>query len=139
MKSRAAKPGFVIQRRPLVTTHGGFRDRITFLMVKAEPAIIRGKVTKLDGTTPVVGATVTATSNDPNNPLTLTGVTDINGNYVIDRVPAGTTYILTVTGFPAGFAHRACRNLIRCRIRTIPSQGSATLLYSLPRTIRGST
>ena len=42
---------------------------------------------------------------------------------MIDRVPAGTTYILTVTGFPAGFAHRACRDLIRCRIRTIPSQG----------------
>ena len=57
----AAKPGFVIQRRPLVTTHGGFRDRITFLMVKAEPAIIRGKVTKLDGTTPVVGATAAMT------------------------------------------------------------------------------
>lgn len=97
----AFKPGFVIQKRTGQQVHGGFRAEMSFKMSKAQPATITGKVTRLDGTTPVVGAIVSAKDNfDPTAPV-LTGTTDINGIYTIDRVPSQTTYTLTVaaTGY----------------------------------------
>ena len=97
----AVKPGFLIQRRTFATTHGGYFDQIAFRLTQAEPATIKGKVTRTDGTTPVVGATVTAAGNDPNNPITINATSDANGDYAVERVPAGITYTLTVTA--AGF------------------------------------
>lgn len=91
----AFKAGFIIQKRTVVTTHGGYRDDISFRMTAAEPAVVKGKVTRTDGTTPVVGATVTLTDNlAPHE--TFTATTDANGEYVISRVPSQTTYTLTV-------------------------------------------
>src|SRR5262249_16184963 len=89
--------------RTFVTTHGGYFDQIAFRMTTAEPATLKGKVTLLDGTTPVVGATAKLVSNDPNNPITLTANSDTNGDYTIERIPVGITYTLTVsaTGFGA--------------------------------------
>jgi len=90
----AVKPGFTIQKRTWVTVHGGARDDISFRMTKAEPAVVQGKVTRMDGTTPVVGATVTLTDAMPPN-ATFTATTDANGDYSITRVPSQTIYTLT--------------------------------------------
>jgi hypothetical protein len=98
----ASKPGFQIQKRTTAVTHGGFRSDVSFRMTEAAGASIKGKVTRTDGTTPVVGATVTATNiADPTQ--TFTATTDANGTYQIDRVPAFARYTLTVTapGFGA--------------------------------------
>lgn len=96
----ASKPGFTIQKRTGVVVHGGARDDISFRMTKAEPAVIKGKVTRTDGTTPVVGATLTLTDVLPPN-ATFTGVSDANGEYTITRVPSQTKYTLTcsATGY----------------------------------------
>jgi hypothetical protein len=98
----AQKSGFIIQKRTWTWSHGGKSSTISFRMTKAEPATITGKVTRTDGTTPVVGATVKAVDNsDPKAVFTAT--TDSNGAYTIDRVPSETTYTLTAsaTGFGA--------------------------------------
>lgn len=97
----AYKPGFIIQKRTLVVTHGGFRDNISFRMTKAEPANIKGKVTRTDGTTPVSGATITAVNNLDNTLPPITTTSDINGNYTLERVLASSTY--TITCSAAGF------------------------------------
>lgn len=90
----ASKPGFTIQKRTGQSVHGGFRADMSFRLTKAEDAIITGKVTETDGTTPIQGATLTLTSNDPNNPITLTATTGLDGTYTIKNVPAGITYTL---------------------------------------------
>ncbi len=90
----AVKPGYTIQKPTWVTVHGGSRDEISFRMTKAEPAVVQGKVTRMDGTTPVVGATVTLTDVLPPN-ATFTATTDATGSYTISRVPSQTTYTLT--------------------------------------------
>jgi hypothetical protein len=97
----AFKPGYSIQKRTGNSVHGGWRSDMSFRLTLAEPAVIKGKVTRIDGTTPVVGATVTAKDNF--TPATFTGISDSSGNYSIDRVPSQTTYTLTVTapGFGA--------------------------------------
>lgn len=92
----AVKPGYTIQKRTGVLVHGAARDDISFRMTKAEPAVVTGKVTRMDGTTPVVGATVTLTDALPPN-ATFTGVSDANGDYTISRVPSQTTYTVTCT------------------------------------------
>lgn len=110
----AVKPGFLIQRRTTVTTHGGFFDQTSFRMTQAEPATVKGTITTTSGA-PVVGETTLAdplqspvqvklVSNDPNNPLTLYGKnaaghygTNGDGSYIIQNVPVGITYTLTVT------------------------------------------
>ncbi len=90
----AVKPGFTIQKATFVTTHGGFRDTISFKMTLAEPANISGTVTKTDGT-PVPGVKVVAT--DVTNPnAVFTATTDVQGNYTIQRVPSQTKYTLTL-------------------------------------------
>lgn len=99
-------PGFVIQKPTGVQVHGGWRTDMSFRMTRAQPAVIRGKVTRTDGVTPVVGATVVATDNNVvsgGTPATFSAVTDADGRYVISRVPAQTTYTLTcsATGFGA--------------------------------------
>src|SRR5438477_3265062 len=73
----AFRPGFLIQKSEAVDVHGGWRNERSLLMTKANPATIRGKVTRLDGTTPIPGATVTATSTDPRNPVALSAQTAI--------------------------------------------------------------
>ncbi|NLH98197.1 MAG: hypothetical protein GX446_01750 [Chthonomonadales bacterium] len=97
----AMKPGYTIQKRTGVVVHGAARDDISFRMTKAEPAVVTGKVTRLDGTTPVVGATVTLTDVLPPN-ATFTATTDANGDYTISRVPSQTTYTLTCTAVGYG-------------------------------------
>ncbi len=100
----AEKLGFLIQRSEAISLHGGWRTERSLLMTKANPATIRGKVTRMDGTTPIPGATVTATSLDPRNPVVLTAETNIDGDYVFSRVPAFGTYRVEVTAAPTGFA-----------------------------------
>ncbi|MBM3495872.1 MAG: hypothetical protein FJX72_16340, partial [Armatimonadetes bacterium] len=97
----AMKPGYTIQKRTGVVVHGTARDDISFRMTKAEPAVVTGKVTRLDGTTPVVGATLTLTDVLPPN-ATFTATTDANGDYTISRVPSQTTYTLTCTAVGYG-------------------------------------
>jgi len=75
--------------------HGGWRTEVSFQLTPAEPAIIKGKVMRTDGTTPISGATVTARDNAPPNE-TFTATTDTDGNYSL-RVPSGTTYTITAT------------------------------------------
>jgi 5-hydroxyisourate hydrolase-like protein (transthyretin family) len=94
----AVKPGFAIQKRAGQSVHGGFRSDLSFRMTKAENAIITGHVFRTDGTTPVVGATVTA--KDDLTAATFTAVTDANGLYNIQNVPSGTTYTLTAKDPP---------------------------------------
>lgn len=96
----AFKAGFIIQKRTFAYLHGGHRADVSFRMTPAEPAVIKGRVTLTDGTTPVVGAVVTATDNlDASNVFTATS--DANGDYSIERVPSQTTYTLraTASGF----------------------------------------
>ncbi len=112
----AVKPGYTIQKRTGVVVHGGARDDISFRMTKAEPAVVTGKVTRMDGTTPVVGATVTLTDALPPN-ATFTGVTDANGEYTISRVPSQTTY--TVTCAAPGFGESVPTSY------TLPKAGDA--------------
>jgi hypothetical protein len=71
-------------------------------MTGASPATISGKVTRPDGTTPVVGATVVATDNLIPT-AKFQAVTQADGTYTIKQVPSQTTYTLTVTapGFGA--------------------------------------
>jgi len=97
----AFKPGYSIQKISGQQVHGGFRSDISFRMTTAEPAVISGAVTRTDGTTPVVGATVTAKDNNDSTAPVLTTTTDINGNYSLTRVPSQTTYTLTssATGY----------------------------------------
>lgn len=99
----AFKPGFTIQKRTGQQVHGGYRADMSFRMTKAEDAVIKGKVLRTDGVTPVIGATVTAKDNNDPNAKLLTATTDINGVYTLDRVPSQTTYTLTATapGFGA--------------------------------------
>lgn len=97
----AVKPGYTIQKRTGVVVHGAARDDISFRMTKAEPAVVTGKVTRMDGTTPVVGATVTLTDVLPPN-ATFTATTDANGAYTISRVPSQTTYTLTCSAVGYG-------------------------------------
>jgi len=96
----AVKPGFTIQKRTGQSVHGGFRSDMSFRMTKAEPDTITGHVFRIDGTTPIQGATVTAT--DDNTNATFTATTDNAGLYTIQRVPAETTYTLTAA-FPPDF------------------------------------
>ncbi len=92
----AVLPGFSTQKRNFTTTHGGYRTDISFKMTKAEPASIKGKITRTDGTTAIPGAVITAT--DLTTPtLVYTTVSDANGDYSFDRIPALTRYKLTVT------------------------------------------
>src|SRR5205823_1023762 len=67
----ATKTGFLIQKSEAVDVHGGWRNERSLLMTEANPASISGKVTKMDGTTPISQVTVTATSLDPRNPAVL--------------------------------------------------------------------
>ena len=106
----AAKAGYQIQKRPLVVVHGGFRSDISFRMTLAADATLSGTVTQMDGTTPVVGATVTATDNlDPTHVLSATTASD--GTYTISRVGAGTTYTVTATASGFGSSVPASRPL----------------------------
>ncbi len=90
----AVKAGFTIQKPTFVRMHGAGQDNVSFRMTKAEPAVLTGRILRVDGVTPIAGATVTAVDNlDAAN--IVTAVSDIDGNYSIGRVPANTTYTIT--------------------------------------------
>jgi hypothetical protein len=95
----ATRAGFLVGRPTAVVVHGHARDRVDIRMTAAEPAVVRGKVTRMDGTTPVVGATLTLTEvvGPGVTPVVITATSDVQGNYSLDRVPAGTRYTLTCT------------------------------------------
>lgn len=88
------------QKRASTQVHGGCQTEVDLKLSRAEPAQIQGQVTRTDGTTPIPGATVTATDNN-STATTFTATTDASGNYNLAKVPAGTTYTLTVmaTGY----------------------------------------
>ncbi len=97
----ATKAGYAVQKINASGIHGGKVTSISgVLMTKASPATITGTVTQTDGVTPIQGATVTATQNAAGlttTPPTFTATTDGSGNYNIQNVPAGVTYVVTVT------------------------------------------
>ncbi|GBC99456.1 Protein TolB [bacterium HR17] len=77
-----------------------------FTMTKLPPGAISGKVTELDGTTPIVGATVTAriVADEQGNPIVLppgipstyTATTGSDGTYRIEGLP-NATYEVTAS------------------------------------------
>jgi hypothetical protein len=68
----------------------------------SQPASLSGNVADIAGGG-VQGAILTLTGTDSNgNSFTLTAMTDINGDYTINDIPAGTNYTLTET-LPAGY------------------------------------
>jgi flagellar hook assembly protein FlgD len=71
-------------------------------MSPAADAVIKGKILRTDGVTPVVGATVSAKDNNDATAPVITAVSDSNGDYTLDRVPSQTTYTLTVTAVGFG-------------------------------------
>lgn len=99
----ASKAGYQIQKATGVWVHGGARDDINMRMTVAEKSTIKGHVSRASSTTtPVVGATVTATEVVPVGganvtPTVVSTKTDSNGDYVLSGVPAGVKYTLTCT------------------------------------------
>jgi hypothetical protein len=81
----AAFPGYTAQKVTLAGVHGGDFGETSFLLTKAEPGVLRGKITYPDGTTPIQGALVTATEVITGQQFT--AVSDAQGNYVIPRLP----------------------------------------------------
>ena len=98
----AVRRGFTIQKPSAFTVHGaGVPAELSFRMSKAPDAQLSGRVTQMDGTTPVRGAELTLTDNsDPTGVFTTT--TDANGDYRFGNVPAQTTYTLTCTAMGYG-------------------------------------
>jgi len=81
----AAFPGYTAQKVTLAGVHGGDFGETSFLLTKAEPGVLKGRVTYPDGTTPIQGALVTATEVITGQQFT--AVSDAQGNYVIPRLP----------------------------------------------------
>jgi len=101
----AAFPGYTAQKVTLAGVHGGDFGETSFLLTKAEPGVLKGRVTYPDGTTPIQGALVTATEVITGQQFT--AVSDAQGNYVIPRLPTsrvedGGGYDVTAT--KAGFS-----------------------------------
>ena len=101
----AAFPGYTAQKVTLAGVHGGDFGETSFMLTKAEPGVLKGKVTYPDGTTPIQGALVTATEIITGQQFT--AVSDAQGNYVIPRLPTsrvedGGGYDVTAT--KAGFS-----------------------------------
>lgn len=101
----AAFPGYTAQKVTGTAMHGGDFGETSFLLTKAEPGVLKGKVTYPDGTTPIQGALVTATEVITGQQFT--AVSDAQGNYVIPRLPTsqvqdGGGYDVTAT--KAGFS-----------------------------------
>lgn len=101
----AAFPGYTAQKVTLAGVHGGDFGETSFLLTKAEPGVLKGKVTYPDGTTPIQGALVTATEVITGQQFT--AMSDAQGNYVIPRLPTsrvedGGGYDVTAT--KAGFS-----------------------------------
>ncbi len=98
----AVKAGYTIQKPSSTVVHGSTRNMVSFRMTAAQPAVITGTVLRTDGTTPIVGAVVTAVDVLPGG-ATLTATSDVNGAYTITNVPSQTKYSLTcvATGYGA--------------------------------------
>ncbi len=98
-------PGYLAQKVTAAAVHGGDFGSTSFLMIKAEPGVLKGRVTLPDGTTPIQGALVTAKSVITGEEFS--ALSDAQGYYVIPRVPAslvsdGGGYDVTAT--KAGFS-----------------------------------
>ncbi|MGQ9880541.1 MAG: carboxypeptidase regulatory-like domain-containing protein [Armatimonadota bacterium] len=98
-------PGFLAQKATLAAVHGGEFGSTSFVMSKAQPGVLKGKITYPDGTTPIQGALVTATEVITGQQFT--AVSDAQGNYVLPRLPTSRTedgggYDVTAT--KAGFS-----------------------------------
>ncbi len=101
----AAFPGYTAQKVTLAGVHGGDFGETSFVLTKAEPGVLKGKITYPDGTTPIQGALVTATEVITGQQFT--AISDAQGNYVIPRLPTslvqdGGGYDVTAT--KAGFS-----------------------------------
>lgn len=101
----AAFPGYTAQKVTLAGVHGGDFGETSFLLTKAEPGVLKGRVTYPDGTTPIQGALVTATEVITGQQFTATS--DAQGYYVVPRLPTsrvedGGGYDVTAT--KAGFS-----------------------------------
>lgn len=90
----AQAPGYTAQKVTLAGMHGGDYGTTSFLLTKAQPGILKGKVTYPDGVTPIQGALVTA--KDVINGQEFTALSDAQGNYVIPRLPTS-DYDVTAT------------------------------------------
>ncbi len=103
----ANKAGYMVQKPTFVTVHGGGgRDDVAVRMTLAEKASIKGTVTRSGSTTPVVGATITATEvvavgGTTITPTVVTTTSDAQGKYILANLPAGVKYTLTcsATGY----------------------------------------
>ncbi len=98
----AVRPGFRIQHPETFTAVFNTTDSpvvINLVMLKAPPGQIAGRVVDINGQ-PVRYATVQATSvDDPE--LTVEVLTDVNGNFLMTRVPVG-QWNVTVTRVEEG-------------------------------------
>ncbi|HET6385284.1 MAG TPA: fibronectin type III domain-containing protein [Armatimonadota bacterium] len=86
----ATAPGYTqIHNNPIVLGKAGSVAFTTYaVLVSAEPpGVITGKVTDAVTNAPIAGATVTA-SNTQFPSISVSGVTDKNGNYLLPNVPA---------------------------------------------------
>lgn len=104
----AIRPGFLTQHVFDVFFHGGWETRIDMFLTPAQPGSIAGRVTVTRTNDPAPGVIVVARNNaDPQAPVLL-GRSDVNGNYLIQNVPAlGTDtdqlgYIVTTPLDPPG-------------------------------------
>ncbi len=106
----ASVPGYQATRLLATTIHGSQyppynaltykATNLDFRMTKLEPGAISGKVTELDGVTPIVGATVKAelVGDEQGNPIpppkgiptVYTTTTKANGTYRLEGLPNGT-------------------------------------------------
>lgn len=105
----ASVPGYQATRMLRTTVHGAQSEPynaltfkavgLDFRMTKLEPGAISGKVTELDGTTPIVGATVRAelVGDEAGNPIppprgiptVYTTTTKADGTYRLEGLPNG--------------------------------------------------
>jgi protocatechuate 3,4-dioxygenase beta subunit len=106
----ASVPGYQATRLLATSVHGSEyppynaltykATNLDFRMTKLEPGAISGKVTELDGVTPIVGATVKAelVGDEQGNPIpppkgiptVYTTTTKANGTYRLEGLPNGT-------------------------------------------------
>ena len=86
-------PGFTYQHAPPIkSVEAGGRTEANFIIVEAPPGSISGRVTQPDGTTPITGATVTATLTEltsKGETLEKAVQTDEFGMYTISDLPNG--------------------------------------------------
>ena len=112
----ASVPGYQATRILRTTVHGSQTEpnnaltfkatNLDFRMTKLEPGAISGKVTELDGVTPIVGATVKAelVGDEQGNPIpppkgiptVYTTTTKADGSYRLEGLPNG-TYNITAS------------------------------------------